>query len=100
MSFGGSWMSVGVEPDLIVHPNGVYHQRVSVPAADGIAPPGVDYVFVMRTAIQENLAIAVDVAFVKNDEQLVGLHNLPRVGIDARGSHGQAESFRIVLAFV
>src|SRR5580704_4010243 len=100
VSLRGSRMSIGIQPNLIVHAHGVHHQRVAIPAAYRIAPPGIHHILVMRAAVEKNLAIAVDVAFVKNDEQLVGLHNFPRVGIDARRSHRKAETLGIILTFV
>lgn len=48
--------------------------------ADGIAPPGVDHVGVMRPSIQKDLAVAVDVALVKDQQELGSLSEFPREG--------------------
>jgi hypothetical protein len=56
------------KPRFIVQSSGIDNQRIAVPFTDGIAPPGFRDVRVMRPAIKEHLAIAVDITLIKGSE--------------------------------
>jgi hypothetical protein len=58
-------------------------------------PRGIE-VLRMRAAVHENLAVAVNVAFVKNEVMSRSLYQAPGIGGAARDAEGKAERLGIV----
>ena len=61
-----------VEPELVVEPDRIHHQRVLVPGADGVPVPGGIRIVGML-AVHEDLPEAVDVAFIQDEDVRGGL---------------------------
>src|SRR5215467_8886036 len=87
-------MAFRVEPKSVVEPGGVHHQRVAVPGAYGIAVPTRPSVGFrrVRTPVDKDLAIAVNIA-LEEDEHVGGLlDDSPRIRSHARHAGRQATS--------
>src|SRR6516164_2009812 len=65
--------------------------------ADGITVPGGLRVIGMFAAVEEYLAIRVDVAFEKHHEQRRRLHDLPWIRRLTGNARGEAVCFGVVL---
>src|SRR5581483_9601699 len=89
-----------VEPRLAVEADRIDHELLAFPVADGITVPGGIDVLGMRASIERNLAIAVDIAFEQDDEQIGRLHHLGWIRIAARHAGWQAARLGIVFAEV
>src|SRR5215471_3210103 len=74
MHLFGMRMSGGIKPGLVVESHGIHNQHVSIPLSNGVAEPARFQVFGMTTPIHEDLAVAVDVPFMQEEDERRSLH--------------------------
>src|SRR5262249_29679646 len=92
----GVRVSCEIEPEPVVEANGVHDQRIALQPADRVAVPARIRVLGMLAAVQENLSIAVDVAFEQEEHMRLGLENAPWVRSLPRNTGWKALSLGIV----
>src|SRR5262245_50328712 len=85
-----------IEPEPVVEANGVHDQRIALQPADRVAVPARIWVVGMLTAVQENLSIAVDVAFEQEEDMRLRLEDAPWVRSLPRDTGWKALSLGIV----
>src|SRR5688500_14428929 len=92
------WMAGEVEPEKLVEPDRLDHERVALPMPDRVAVPRHFEVVGVLASVHEDLAIAVNVAF-EQEEQMRGfaicrrLHQTPWIRRDTRHARRQAARF-------
>ena len=85
-----------IEPESVVESNGIDNQGIAFPPANRVPVPGRIGVFGMLPTVEEDLAIAVDVAFEQEEHVHPGLENAPRVRSLARNAGRKALSLGII----
>src|SRR5207249_3565125 len=85
-----------IEPESVVESNGIDNQRIAFPPANRVAVPGGIGVFGMLPTVEEDLAIAVDVALEQEEHVHPGLENAPRVRSLPRNAGRKALSLGII----
>src|SRR4051794_6010503 len=87
-----------IEPELVVEPYSIDHQGLGIallfPMSDRMPVPGRVRIGGMLAPVHEDLTVAVDIAFIKDEVVGGRLDQPPRVRRTARNPERQAEGLR------
>src|SRR5262249_25101544 len=86
-----------IEPELIVVTDGIHYKCVALVLTDRMPVPSRIRIGGVFAAVHEDLPIAVDVPFVKEEYVSWGLHDSPGIGRHARNARWETVGLRIVL---
>src|SRR5262245_23177719 len=92
--------ALAVQPRLVIEPDRVDDQNVAFPFRDRVAHPERLQIYGVPAAVQEQLPLAVHIAFIQNDDERRRLNELLRKGRNSRYSGGKTMPLGIVLAQV
>src|SRR4051812_46731048 len=90
--------ALAVEPGFIIEADRINDKRVAVPFCNGIAHPQRFEILRMASAVKKELAITMDVPFVKNDDERECLNEFLGKRRNPRDAGRQTMPFRIILA--
>src|SRR5438552_4805563 len=85
-----------IEPELVIEPDGVDDERLTLVVADRVAVPGRIRIVGVLPAVDEDLPVAVNVAFEQDEDVRRRLQNAQRVRRLARHARRQTVRFGIV----